>query len=157
MAAAAAPPLEEISVRATALTDHYQLTMETTEQELKEVTLDEFVSSKIGGLFVPLIPLYQHLFCSAGVTSRDALDALVRRHGNRETFAALEHLLDVEGEWDAFLLALDARLGSAGRQPPARLSAAPCQLELENATTGRRCRLDDWPGSRLLVLLRHFA
>jgi len=155
--AAVAPPLEEISARATALADHYELTMETIEKELKEVSLEEFICNNMVNKIYSLAHFYEELYKSAGVTSRKDLDALVQSHGSRETFAGLERLLDVESEWGTFALALDGRLKSDGRQPPARLTAVPGQLELQETTTGRRCRLDDWSGTRLLVLHRFFA
>lgn len=62
-----------------------------------------------------------------------------------------------QGEWDDFVAAIDAKLGSQGQKPPALLSEAPCELEFHEAATGRRCQLGDWAGVRLLVLLRHFA
>ncbi|XP_037078589.1 uncharacterized protein LOC119099625 [Pollicipes pollicipes] len=133
-----------------------EATMRAAEQELTKVTLDEFVSNKIG-MFGKLIGSYADFFKRYGVTSRQELDDQVRRQRSKETFTAMEHLIDVEGEWDAFLLELDDRLGSGGRQPPALLSPAPRHLPLLAAADGAACRLEDWPGCRLLVLLRHFA
>ncbi|XP_037072324.1 uncharacterized protein LOC119093474 [Pollicipes pollicipes] len=69
--------------------------MRAAEQELTKVTLDEFVSNKIG-MFGKLIGSYADFFKRCGVTSRQELDDQVRRQRCKETFTAMEHLIDVE-------------------------------------------------------------
>ncbi|XP_043195163.1 uncharacterized protein LOC122366710 [Amphibalanus amphitrite] len=154
------PSVEPVLTEAAVLAETIEATIAAAEQELTKVTLDEFISNKIG-MFGKLIGEYARLFESCGVHSREELDELVRRQvgqpGSRQIFSAMEHLLDMESEWDHFVLDLDGRLGSDGRQPPPLLSPAPCSLQLTDALSGEPCRLADTPGTRLLVLLRHFA
>lgn len=125
-----------------------------------KVSVDDFVSHHVGCL-AGLIGLYFKAFTRLGVKTRNETDRLCEKYFR--DFAvqdAVEHLDDVEREWNSFLHDVDVKLNTGHTINVLKVgNQAPCELPLINARTGETTNLKAYLDSEslVLILLRHFA
>lgn len=128
----------------------------------------EAFMARPGKHLIPVLHAYSELFKGFEVTSRAALNELVKVEGGRdqELGEEIETLWEAEDEYDAVLLEIDGIVmgsQSSGNASVSSGSPAPLSQCLTEVSTRRTLTLQDLleasPEAEVfhLVLLRHFA
>ncbi|XP_005097021.3 uncharacterized protein LOC101856259 [Aplysia californica] len=121
---------------------------------------EDFVSQKIGKLF-RIVGLYKKAFEKVEAKSKDEFERKASRHfRDGKMREAFDELLDVEREWDDFLMGVDKGLASTGGPALREGDVGPISDSLVNACTELPTTFEDFLMDQqflVLVLLRHFA
>lgn len=147
----------EIKALSSLLNSLLEKAKQSVQQSLECFISDEVrqLGAAIGGYF--------KCMNGFGVKTRAALEAIWSKfYQSQDIRDAVEELIEVEDNWNAFLDNVDCMLSGTVIDEDVQVSTgmhAPCDIPLINVTTKSSTSLGDMIGQRflLLVMLRHFA